>query len=653
MNSRGHLRVFSCPFKLGVVALLLLAFGLRVYALDSRPLWWDEGLTLTYAYLAPAANLELAVTTEHLNPPLFNWLVGAHTFLTGITVFGARLVSVYGGLLAAAAAYAMTTLAFNHLVGVITLLLMAVAPMQIYHSQEAKGYTVETAALFIALYCWYRLHQWALDRRDGKRGRVTTASWPWWVGYALAMLMAMGTNYLAAFALIVINLFTIAVTIRAAGEGLGRRALFAHWLRWLAVQAAGLLPLLPYVLGSLDSSVQGLENTAADADVYTPASYLWTFLGHFTISERPGGQIGVWLTVLILCLAGAGLLSRVPRKWRSGRRLVAAWLFVPLALGYLYHARFTWFFPRYLLYIQPALPVLAAMGLARLSRRRPGVPAASLFATAIVLLSVPILHNHYRSPPDSSEDANWPLLFEEMRPYVREGDGLIARTSWIPGYMMAYLPPAPQSEWMLGYFDQETIDETLGSFLDHHERVWQIDYRMEPLSADNDATAWMRSDAAAAFSRQIGTASATLFVANSELEAAVDTDEQVSQFENGVHVRWTPQSAVVRAGDVVGLSVTWWTDRLLDVWLVRFLHVLSSDGTLVAQVDREPVLGASRSYDWAPWQMIADPIAIALPPDLPPGHYRLQLGLYDRDTLARVKLVEGDDTVVVGEIEVQ
>ena len=104
------------------------------------------------------------------------------------------------------------------------------------------------------------------------------------------------------------------------------------------------------------------------------------------------------------------------------------------------------------------------------------------------------------------------------------------------------------------------------------------------------------------------------------------------------------------AGDVVGLNVVWWTERALDVWLVRFLHVIGSDGALVAQVDREPVMGASLSYDWAPWQMVDDPIALALPSDLAPGRYTLRVGLYDRDTLERIRLTEGDEFLVVGEI---
>lgn len=655
-NPTNRLDIFS---KFAIVVLLLVVFALRIYFLDSRPLWWDEGLTLTYAYLPPVANLDMARATEHLNPPLFNWLVGAQTSLVGVTVFGARLVSVFGGMLTAAAAYVLARIAFGRGVGLLTVLLLAVAPMQIYHAQEAKGYTVETAALFIAVYCWLRLHRWVLGRGFREGSAVTVASWPWWVGYAGATLLAMGTNYLAVFALITINVFTVAVTVQAARRGVAGRQLLAHWLRWLALQVVALLPLLPFVLGTVGSNTQGLENTAVDGDSYTPHGYLWTFLTQFVVSERPGGQAAMVLTVLMVLLAVAGLVVALPQQQRAGRRFAALWLFLPLTLGYLYHVALTWFFPRYLLYVQPALLLLAALGLVQLWRgpgkvtRSMGKLLAALLLTTILILSVPILRNHYHSPPDSPEDASWPLLFEAMQPFVQEGDGLVARTPWVPGYMRAYLPPAPQPDWILGYFDEDTIDESLLDFLDHHDRIWQIDYRMDPLSEANDATRSLRGDAAMAHSIVVDTAAATLFVADSMLQSNDTSDQRVSGFENGVHLRWAPQNAELSPGDVVGLNATWWTENSLDVWLVRYLHVISSDGTLVAQVDREPVIGASMSYEWAPWQMIPDPIALALPPDLPPGQYTLYVGLYDRDTSERVHLVEGGDSLVVGQIEIR
>jgi uncharacterized membrane protein len=647
-----------------VAAVLVLAFALRVYALDSRPLWWDEGLTLTYAYLPPAANVELARATEHLNPPLYNWLVGALTYWGGITVFSARLTSVYGGLLTVAATYAIAKMAFGpargaghrkgaYPVGAIALFLMAVAPMQIYHAQEAKGYTVETAALLVAMICWIRLHRWAISAQSSPSPRVVAvAAWPWWVGYTVAILLAMGTNYLAIFALIVANVFTVIVTIHARRHGVDRRELSGHWLRWLTVQAAGVAPLLPYMWATMGSTSQGLENTSIGLETPTPWGYLWFFLNTFITSERPGGQIGFLLTLLVLLLAVAGLLARIPPKWEAGRWFIGIWLLLPLAIGYLFQLKFAWFFPRYLLYIQPALLVLAAIGVARLTASGARLLVLPLLAV-VLLLSAPLLHQHYHAPPAAAEDRDWPLLFDAIRPYIREGDTLIARTSWIPGYMATYLPPSPEPDWMLGYFDEATIDETLQNLLAIHDRVWQIDYQMPSLSENNDSAVWMRGQAAMAYSQQVGVAAAALFIARGSLQPGEESDQQISSFENGVHLRWAPLTAVVRPGDAVGLDLTWWTDRPVDVQLVRFLHIMDSEGALVAQIDREPVIGSSRSYEWAIGEQIIDPAALALPTTLPPGLYTMRLGLYDREHLTRVNLVAGDDYLVVGQLEIR
>jgi hypothetical protein len=206
---------------------------------------------------------------------------------------------------------------------------------------------------------------------------------------------------------------------------------------------------------------------------------------------------------------------------------------------------------------------------------------------------------------------------------------------------------------MLGYFDEATIDETLQDLLAAHDRVWQIDYRTPPLSEANDSAVWMRGQAAMAYSQQIGVAGAALFIARGSLQPGGESDQQISSFENGVHLRWAPLTAVVRPGDAVGLDLTWWIDRPVDVQLVRFLHIINSEGALVAQMNREPVIGSARSTEWAIGEQIIDPAALVLPTALPPGLYTMPLGLYDREHLTRVNLGAGDEYLVVGRLEIR
>lgn len=61
-----------------------------------------------------------------------------------------------------------------------------------------------------------------------------------------------------------------------------------------------------------------------------------------------------------------------------------------------------------------------------------------------------------------------------------------------------------------------------------------------------------------------------------------------------------------------------------------FLHLLNAQGQRVAQVDLPPGGAAwPATSAWQPGQQIAVPLPLPFPADLPPGTYRLILGLYD------------------------
>jgi hypothetical protein len=114
-----------------------------------------------------------------------------------------------------------------------------------------------------------------------------------------------------------------------------------------------------------------------------------------------------------------------------------------------------------------------------------------------------------------------------------------------------------------------------------------------------------------------------------------------------------------RPGDHLYLTLTWQATRPFDRDLKLFLHLLDAAGQLVAQVD--PLAGAgagSQGMDyltsqWAPGELILDEVAVDIPPDTPPGPYRLALGLYDANTLQRLPVVGREDGQVEMEIELR
>ncbi|MEW5957421.1 MAG: phospholipid carrier-dependent glycosyltransferase [Chloroflexota bacterium] len=76
-----------------------------------------------------------------------------------------------------------------------------------------------------------------------------------------------------------------------------------------------------------------------------------------------------------------------------------------------------------------------------------------------------------------------------------------------------------------------------------------------------------------------------------------------------------------------------------------FLQLLEAEGKPLAQHDGPPCGGYAPTSTWLPGQQIVDRHGLALPPDLPPGAYRLIAGLYNPATGARLATGDGRDFV--------
>jgi hypothetical protein len=90
------------------------------------------------------------------------------------------------------------------------------------------------------------------------------------------------------------------------------------------------------------------------------------------------------------------------------------------------------------------------------------------------------------------------------------------------------------------------------------------------------------------------------------------------------------------------------TDRLQPPVTV-FVHLLDQNGDIVAQDDRFGA--AARMLERGDMIVQRHPIKNETP--LPPGTYRIAIGLYNPDTLNRFKTEDGSDRLLLGTIEVK
>ena len=100
------------------------------------------------------------------------------------------------------------------------------------------------------------------------------------------------------------------------------------------------------------------------------------------------------------------------------------------------------------------------------------------------------------------------------------------------------------------------------------------------------------------------------------------------------------------AGEELRLSLHWQAARPPTLDYSLFLHLRDEAGRTVAQYDGQPTwYGPQPATAWTPTQPMRSAQTLHLPRDLPPGEYRLLLGVYYWETLERLPLLgEGGQT---------
>lgn len=105
--------------------------------------------------------------------------------------------------------------------------------------------------------------------------------------------------------------------------------------------------------------------------------------------------------------------------------------------------------------------------------------------------------------------------------------------------------------------------------------------------------------------------------------------------------------------DRLDLTLFWQPLTAIAADYTTFLHLRTADGVTLAQRDSRPLDGAYPTSQWQPGETVIDPLTMALPADLPAGSYRLYVGLYRLDTLARLPVIDdtsGENAVYLGEV---
>lgn len=135
--------------------------------------------------------------------------------------------------------------------------------------------------------------------------------------------------------------------------------------------------------------------------------------------------------------------------------------------------------------------------------------------------------------------------------------------------------------------------------------------------------------------------------------AVVDILPQATRFGDHVfleNVGFIPDPPVVKPGDTLSVTLTWRADGRPSRAYTVFVHLINEGGQAIAQGDGPPQGGEYPTSFWDAGERIADTHILTIPPDAPPGQYRLYLGLYVLESGERLPILDVSGQVLTDHV---
>ena len=336
-----------------MLAVLLLAFFVRVYHLDYQSFWSDEGISLLRAS-SPVGEMLRDMPVEHAP----GYFVGLNAWLrlTGTSDFALRFFSLWPSVLAVALTYRLTLDLGGRrrwAAALAAATLLATNAFQVAYAQEARMYSWLLAAALIATWMLPKVLGTGFGEGPVKSNRMHRGAW---IACVLSMAACIYLHHFGFLVPLTHSLFVILWFIVTRD----RRGL----LRWAA---AGFAVLLLYVVWL--PRFLGIFGFSGWRAPQSPWAIPWRYWTAYTVSDAMPEPLR-WLPLLYLALAILGLITW-DRTRRMGGLLLALSAALPIAGAVALALRQSDYHERYTIMASAPIIILVAAGLfpARPGRR--------------------------------------------------------------------------------------------------------------------------------------------------------------------------------------------------------------------------------------------------------------------------------------------
>ncbi len=359
-----------------ILIILIISLVLRLIELN-QSLWLDEAINIVNAKSLPFLEFVTKYPIGDFHPPGYFTILWIWIRLFGFSEIAVRIPSVLFGVATVWIVYLLGKELVNRKAGLVAAILLSVAPLHVYYSQEARMYVLVALAVSLS---WYFLIQIISKKKF--------AIW----GYVASMLLILSSDYIAYFIL-------------------PAQLIFILWEKHeffkkiIMLQVISLLPLILWLpifnqqLETGKAAAMILPNWAQVVGGGTMKNVVLLFVKTIVGRISFDNKLMYGLAVVLPGTVYGFLFLRTVRKLTWQIKLLLCWIVLPIVLALLISIFIPVFSYFRMLFLLPAVYLLTAKGLDNLPKKYFNMVLAFLIISSLFFLGI-----FYISPQFQRED---------------------------------------------------------------------------------------------------------------------------------------------------------------------------------------------------------------------------------------------------------
>ena len=630
-----------------LLLILALAAFLRLYLIRSQSLWADEMSSLVTA-VKPVPRLLYDISNE-IHPPLYHLTLKVWVYLFGTGEAGIRSLSALCGIILVGLTYALGSRLLGWKFGLLAAGLSAIAPFQIYYSQEARMYMPLAMLGALAVYAFVRFLEHE-DRVAAVVNRGTRGLWLWAGVYVVANGLGLWLHYSYPIIIVMENVVYGLWLLLSWRKG----TWLLRGLRWAGMQLLVVAIYLPWLpIGYRQLSIwPSISESRSLSFILQEAFRL------LSVGESVDVQTVRWtvLGFVFIFLIGLLPINLVSRKGHSrpfsitAYALLVCYALFPIFMMYGLSLLRPAYRPKFFLAGSPAFSIVLARGIigpwVKRGRwcRVTSVIWSIVCIMGILLGIIPALQNYYFVPRYARDDYRGIAQYIEV--VEKEGDAVLLNAAGqkdvFDYYYEGSLPVYPLPRHRPLNVDR-TIQE-LEQIATRHDKLYTVFWATEESDPERVIEGWLDEHAYKALDDWRGNVRLVIYSLPQDLSPAEIQHPVEAQLGDQIALLgYTLQNDTLRVGDVMQITLFWKALQPIQERYSVFVHLLDEDNHIIGQRDAEPGGGVHLTSTWKEGETIVDNYGILIRPGTPSGAYLLELGMYRLDDGQRLPVTRGKD----------